>query len=291
MSPPLGCTEDVKGWSTNKEASDGFCLSLDDEELSYLSNHIRCENETLQQAPFKLEQMAFQERETKLAGNGTLCLQEFEPSPDKNSTSQCEVVGHSYLRTTCEKEVGSHTTTFIFYFIARTLWKIGDGSGFALVDSLALKLADKHQGDCGFIYTFAIIPAIFAPMVGGYLVQDLNKELGETLPPSVMSCKTQLLGSLSFSGFSDYRWLFFTSVGLNVLSLILILCLVDVKFRQPKSSATMWDDFYKLVRSPAFFWLTLMLLWDGMSRGALMNYVYIDLDENLGVTKKMIGNR
>ena len=45
-----------------------------------------------------------------------------------------------------------------------------------MVDSLALKLADKHDGLYTSIYTFALVPGMLAPLVGGLLVDDCDLE-------------------------------------------------------------------------------------------------------------------
>ena len=47
-----------------------------------------------------------------------------------------------------------------------------------MVDSLALKLADKHNGLYTSIYTFALVPGMLAPLVGGLLVDDYDPEFG-----------------------------------------------------------------------------------------------------------------
>ena len=47
-----------------------------------------------------------------------------------------------------------------------------------MVDSLALKLADKHDGLYTSIYTFALVPGMLAPLVGGLLVDDYDPEFG-----------------------------------------------------------------------------------------------------------------
>ena len=47
-----------------------------------------------------------------------------------------------------------------------------------MVDSLALKLADKHNGLYTSIYAFALVPGMLAPLVGGLLVDDYDSESG-----------------------------------------------------------------------------------------------------------------
>ncbi len=96
-----------------------------------------------------------------------------EQCTDERYTSvrECRVVDYPGLSTCLETE-GSQVVTIWTYFAVRTVFQWGIGSAFTLLDSTALKMAERHDSDYSYIYLYGMIAHSIAPFIAGYLIRD-----------------------------------------------------------------------------------------------------------------------